>query len=268
MRPESTSRIAMPTLAPSSARSEAIARTAASSSGTTSAAGAALDEVGGAGWTSLEKSATAHPSANGNPGRRMTEGNSKPFSRLRRAGWEAPLLTLLAALLAALLGACGRADEDRPRPPASDRPIEVLVSNDPETLDPRYATDAVGLRATRLVHAGLVRLDPDTLAPLPYLARGWRWLDPLTLEVELRDDVRFHSGAPLRPADVVATLRAFASPKVASRHAHLVAAIADVHETGPHTVVVRLGQPYATLLTDLELPILRADQAESPPDPG
>lgn len=194
----------------------------------------------------------------------MREENSQPFSRLRRPGWEAPLLT---ALLAALLGGCGRADEDGPRPPASARPIEVLVSNDPETLDPRYATDAVGLRATRLVHAGLVRLDPDTLAPLPYLARGWRWLDPLTLEVELRDDVRFHSGAPLRPGDVVATLRAFASPAVGSRHASVVDAIAGAREEGDHAVVIHLSRPHATLLTDLELPILRADQAASPPAP-
>jgi len=143
----------------------------------------------------------------------------------------------------------------------------VIVANDAETLDPRYVSDSVGMRATRLVHAGLVRLDPDTLAPRPYLARSWRWTDPLTLEVQLRDDVRFHSGAPLRPADVVATLRAFGSPRVASRHAHLVAAITEAREAGPHMVVVRLGKPYATLLTDLELPILRADQAESPPDP-
>ena len=148
------------------------------------------------------------------------------------------------------------------------RPLEVLVASDAETLDPRYVVDSVGMRATRLVHAGLVRLDPDTLEPRPYLARGWRWTDPLTLEIELRDDVRFHSGAPLRPADVVATLRAFASPKVASRHARVVAAIAEAHEQGPHGVVVRLARPYATLLTDLELPILRADQAESAPDPG
>jgi len=143
----------------------------------------------------------------------------------------------------------------------------MLIANDPETLDPRYATDAVGLRTTRLVHAGLVRLDPDTLAPLPYLARGWRWLDPLTLEVELRADVRFHSGAPLRAQDVVATLQAFASPAVASRHASVVDAIAEAHEDGDHAVVVRLSRPHATLLTDLELPILRADQAASPPAP-
>ena len=148
------------------------------------------------------------------------------------------------------------------------RPIEMMVASDPETLDPRYATDAVGLRATRLVHAGLVRLDPDKLEPLPYLARGWRWLDPLTLEVDLREDVRFHSGAPLRPRDVVETLRAFASPSVGSRHARVVEAIAGARASGEHQVTVTLGRPHATLLTDLELPILRADEAASPPAPA
>jgi peptide/nickel transport system substrate-binding protein len=153
--------------------------------------------------------------------------------------------------------------------PAADRerPLEMLVASDPETLDPRYATDAVALRATRLVHAGLVRLDADTLEPRPYAAASWRWIDDLTLQVTLRDDVRFHSGAPLRPADVVATLRAFASPQVGSRHARVVDAIADAREAGPRDVIVRLARPHATLLTDLELPVLRADQAAGPPSP-
>lgn len=144
-------------------------------------------------------------------------------------------------------------------------PIEVLVANDPETLDPRYATDAVGLRATRLVHAGLVRLDPDTLAPRPYVASGWQWLDPSTLRIELRADVRFHSGAPLAAHDVVETLRAIASPRVASRLARIVETIGEVREDGDHAVVIHLTRPHATLLTDLELPILRADEALSPP---
>jgi peptide/nickel transport system substrate-binding protein len=144
----------------------------------------------------------------------------------------------------------------------------MLVANDAETLDPRYVTDSVGMRATRLVHAGLVRLDPDTLLPEPYLARSWRWLDPLTLEIALREDVRFHSGAPLRPADVVATLRAMASPAVGSRHAGVVAAIAEARASGDHGVIVRLARAHATLLTDLELPILRADEAASPPAPA
>jgi peptide/nickel transport system substrate-binding protein len=142
-----------------------------------------------------------------------------------------------------------------------DRPFEILVAADAETLDPRYVSDSVGMRVTRLIHAGLVRLDPDTLSPVPYVARRWEWMDALTLRVELRGDVRFHSGAPLRSRDVVATLQAFASPQIASRHARVVEAIADAREDGDGAVVIRLARPHATLLTDLELPILRADEA-------
>ena len=143
----------------------------------------------------------------------------------------------------------------------------MLVPTDAETLDPRHATDAVALRATRLVHAGLVRLDPDSLEPRPYLARSWTWIDPLTLRVELRDDVRFHSGAPLTPRDVKATIAAFQSPQVGSRHARVVETIGQVDVDGEHAVVVHLTRPHATLLTDLEVPILRADEASSAPRP-
>jgi peptide/nickel transport system substrate-binding protein len=168
----------------------------------------------------------------------------------------------LLLLLLALFG-CGRtASRD-----GAERPLELLVLSDAETLDPRYVTDAVGMRTTRLVHAGLMRLDPDTLAPIPYLARGWRWTDERTLEVTLREGVRFHSGAPFTSADVVATLHAFQSPSVGSRHAGVVDAIDAVRADGPLTVVFTLRHPHATLLTDLELPILRAGEAFAPPDP-
>jgi peptide/nickel transport system substrate-binding protein len=180
------------------------------------------------------------------------------MNRSRHAGWEA---FVLAACCISCTG-CMASGHDE-----ASRPIEVIVASDPETLDPRYATDAVGLRATRLVHAGLTRMDPDTLEPIPYAARSWRWLDAQTLRVELRDDVFFHSGAPLTSRDVVATLRAMASPEVGSRHAAVVEAIEGAEAEGPHVVVIRLARPHATLLADLELPILRADQAASRPSP-
>ncbi len=143
----------------------------------------------------------------------------------------------------------------------------MLVPTDPETLDPRYATDAIAFRTTRLLHAGLFRLDPDTLEPKPFAARAYAWKDDRTLRVELRDDVRFHSGAPLGPADVVATIEAFHSPAVGSRHARVIEAIGRVTPDGDHAVVIELAKPHATLLTDLELPILRRDEAASPPRP-
>jgi len=141
------------------------------------------------------------------------------------------------------------------------------MTTDVETLDPRHATDAMTLRATRLLHAGLVRLDPQTLEPRPYLAASWRWIDPLALRVELRTDVRFHSGAPFGARDVVATFAAFASPTVGSRHARVIEAISRIEVVDAATVIVHLAHAHATLLTDLDLPILRAEEAMSPPRP-
>ena len=112
-----------------------------------------------------------------------------------------------------------------------------------------------------------MRLDPDTLEPRPYLARSWAWVDPLTLRVELREGVRFHSGAPFTARDVKATIAAFQSPEVGSRHARVVETIGQVDVDGEHAVVIHLARAHATLLTDLELPILRADEALSPPRP-
>ncbi len=164
-----------------------------------------------------------------------------------------PILGLMASL-----AACAHGDAPR------DRPVEIVVSNDAETLDPRYVTDAVGMRVTRLIHAGISRLDPDTLAPVPYLATSWRWIDPLALRVELRRDVAFHSGAMLTSRDIIATLEAIASPAVESRHARVIDAIASTEADGDHAVVVHLKHPHGdTWLTDLEIPILRADEARS-----
>ncbi len=155
------------------------------------------------------------------------------------------------------------------RPPQDPaRPLEILTTTAPETLDPRYATDAVGLRATRLVHAGLFGIEPTSLAPFPLVAESYRFEGPLALHVKLRAGITFHSGKPLDSADVVATLRAFADPRVASRHARVVSAIASVEAEGPGGVKIVLARPHATLLTDLELPVLRADQASASPAPN
>jgi peptide/nickel transport system substrate-binding protein len=176
----------------------------------------------------------------------------------------AALAVLFVAFGVSGLSGCQRSSATR----GEDPPLELIVTADAETLDPRYVTDAVGMRVSRLIHAGLVRLDPDTLAPVPYLARAWEWKDERTLEVSLRDGIVFHSGAHFTSEDVVATLRAFASPEVASRHASVVDAIESARALDALTIVITLRRPHATLLTDLELPILRADQAFAPPDPA
>jgi peptide/nickel transport system substrate-binding protein len=162
----------------------------------------------------------------------------------------------LAALLSLAAGC------HQPPPPDA---LEIAVAAGPSTLDPRFATDATGVRISRLIHAGLVRLDASTLAPIPYAAETLTQEDSTHLRVTLRPGLHFGSGAPFEAADVCATLEALGSPALGSPHRPVVAAIARCQIDGPLALRIELREPRATLLTDLEVPILRRDQAASAP---
>ena len=71
------------------------------------------------------------------------------------------------------------------------------MAQDAESLDPRFTLDTVGLRVTRLIHAGLFRLDEGDLHPIPYAAKSVTFQSPQELVVELRSDITFHSGKPI-----------------------------------------------------------------------
>ena len=131
------------------------------------------------------------------------------------------------------------------------------------SLDPRFTTRSLDIKVTRLIHAGLVGLDPETLSPTPLVAESWERLGPRSLRVTLRRGLRFHSGAALTARDVCATLSALADPTLGSPHRAVVAAIGGCVPLGSHQLEIRLSEDRATLLTDLEVPILRADQARS-----
>jgi peptide/nickel transport system substrate-binding protein len=136
------------------------------------------------------------------------------------------------------------------------------------TLDPRYATQSFDIKVTRLIHAGLFGLDPNTLEPVPLVARRFEYRDESTLEVELKDGIRFHSGRPLSAEDVCATLRALADPALHSPHRAVVESIGGCDVKNPLELWIHLRAPRATLLTDLEVPILSKAQVDAVPDPS
>ena len=93
------------------------------------------------------------------------------------------------------------------------------------------------MRASRLVHAGLVRLDPDTLEPRPYLARGWRMARP----ADARGDAARRRAVPLgRAARAARRGRDDRALRIAGARRRARAAwstaIAEVREDGEHEV--------------------------------
>jgi len=181
--------------------------------------------------------------------------NPRHDLRLQVARWWC------AGTLAAALGCTGNQ-------PPRDADLEISVTAESTTLDPRFATRALDVKLSRLVHGSLVRLDPDTLEPIPYLAERLSYRSDRCIEVSLRANARFHSGAPLTARDVCATLSALATPELASPHQSVVSSFTACSEHSASELRLCLSGSRATWMTDLEVPILRADQARSPRELG
>jgi peptide/nickel transport system substrate-binding protein len=166
----------------------------------------------------------------------MSSGNVDLPSTRRSIGVGC---TILVAVLA--WAACTR----------TTRP-EVLViqwSAVPITLDPHAHNDNATWALLGNFYDGLVQFTPEMRVE-PALARSWQQTDPTHWRFELRGDVAFHSGDPLRAADVVASFeRARRSPEKAVRH-HLIG-ITSVQPDGDHAVLIETAGPAPTLLNRL-----------------
>lgn len=167
----------------------------------------------------------------------------------------------LSALLLALAACSGR--------PAPDPDlVTVLVAREPDTLDPRMCVDPSCVKVTRLLYRSLVTIDPETLELVPDLARSVTEVDPLRYDIELRRGVTFHSGRALTSADVAATLRSAADERLGSPYRQTYARFRAVEIRGPTSLTLRLAAPHATVLGDLELPVLPAHLATIRPLAG
>ncbi len=183
--------------------------------------------------------------------------SARTFDQLARHA----LVTLVACLA---LCACGpRSAQEAPA-----QGVVVILPREPEQLDPRFVGDAYGLKLTRLLHASLVRLHPLTLEPIPDLAESVQMEGPTRYRVTLREGLAFADGSALDATDVIATFRGLVDARVKSRFMSTYARIRKLEAVSPRAVVFELDAPHATFLTDLEIPILRAEDALVPATPG
>lgn len=143
------------------------------------------------------------------------------------------------ALLACLLAA-----------PAHAQTLRIGLAADPAVLDPARS----GAFTERVVFTALcdrlLDVGPD-LSFRPELASAWAWEDNgLTLRLTLREGGRFHDGTPLDAAAVKVNLDRYRSAPESVRRTEL-RPVASVEAPDARTVVIRLSQPHAPLLSVL-----------------
>ena len=145
--------------------------------------------------------------------------------------------------------------------PSSAQVIRLGTDVDAGTLDPRIMRDTTAYRAVNLLYGGLLQLDAD-LKPKPDLAERWDNPEPTVWVFHLRDGVTFHDGSPLEAEDVVFTYETILDPELKARFRSLYTPIESIEAVDPLTVRITLKEPYAPLLSYLDMGIVPKDYVE------
>lgn len=132
--------------------------------------------------------------------------------------------------------------------------LRVGAPANPSSLDP--ATGGSGSDHVILfpIYDTLVTWDYKTLAAQPGLAESWRFSDPKTLVLTLRQGVKFHDGTALDAEAVKINLDRSRSAAFSNIRADLVS-VDHVAVSDSHTVTLHLKNP------DTALPLILSDRA-------
>ncbi|HHY95623.1 MAG TPA: ABC transporter substrate-binding protein [Firmicutes bacterium] len=177
------------------------------------------------------------------------------------------LLATALVLVFAMLAGCGRGTGPSgpgtsPSAGTPQQELKVGLDIDAGTADPRLARDTSARRVVDVVFNGLVWLDTE-LKPQPALATSWQQVDPTTWEFTLRDGVKFHDGSEFTAEDVKYTYDTILDPDFKAPYRSLYAPIKEVQVVDAHHVRFLLNQPYAPLLSYLDMGIVSKKAAEA-----
>lgn len=158
-----------------------------------------------------------------------------------------------------VLAGCSRNADPVPvteRDAARSRTNELIVAiqSDAKTLDPHLATDAASMRVIENLYDTLLTYGSAYGTLEPGLARSWTLSDDgLTYMFQLRTNACFHhTGRPVLADDVVYSLDRMRSSGARSS---VFAPVSSVTAPTPHTVIVTLTTPLASLLAHLAHPM-------------
>ena len=125
------------------------------------------------------------------------------------------LIVIIIIPLFLIFFSCERKTEKKNR-------VVIGISSDVETLNPLYTMNINEGRISELIYLGLVGhswdIEEGNIKSYPMLAEKLKWSDDRkSLEVKLRNDVKWTDGKKLTSADVVFSFDVYSDPVVQSR---------------------------------------------------
>ncbi len=117
--------------------------------------------------------------------------------------------------------------------------------------DPYYNNTRELVIIGHAVWDGLLFRDLDTGEYKPLLAKSYKWVDNVTLEFELRDDVVFHDGSTFGADDVVYTVNHVSNKDNGVLTFQNVKWMKNAEKLGSHKVRINLHEPFPAALAYL-----------------
>jgi peptide/nickel transport system substrate-binding protein len=151
-----------------------------------------------------------------------------------------------ASLLAALTLASVPADAGK-----KDDTLVWATDRDNPIADPYYLNTRELVVIGHHVWDTLVIIDPRTAEIKPLLATKWAWVNPTTLEMELRKGVKFHSGKEMDADDVVYTLNHVADKENAIANFALLNWIKNAEKIDNAKIRINLNRTFPPALANL-----------------
>jgi peptide/nickel transport system substrate-binding protein len=137
----------------------------------------------------------------------------------------------------------------------ADDTLNIALPKAVENYDQYFNTAREGIVFARQVWDTLLDHDPKTGEYKPLLAKSYRWVDPVTLDFELRQGILFHDGEKFDADDVVYTLNWVSDPANKVLTQENVAWIKSAEKTGPFAVRLHLKAPFPAALEYLSGPV-------------
>ena len=132
-------------------------------------------------------------------------------------------------------------------PKGAQRDIIVNSTTPPTNLSPFNIPGAQGSWATELAWDRFMRIGPDGL-PQPWAAESVTRPTPTTVELTIRDGMKWHDGSPVTIEDAVFSLQAPGIGDKSPMYKPFVANIANVEVTGPRSLRITLKRQDAAFL--------------------
>ena len=136
-----------------------------------------------------------------------------------------------------------------------DQQVVIALSQKPSTLDPRFATDAVGMRIGNLIFQSLVRLDRD-LKVTSSLAEKWS-CSKQVCSFHIPKGVTFSNGSPLTVQDIQFSFDQYRLKKNPFHSAFQSIKQVDIQDNEKEFIVIISLKYFSATFLSSDLPALR-----------